>query len=367
MDLLDRTDICICPWTDYTLGSSYIGTCCWSCECFAIQFPDTYKGGPWDGDMMLSDDMFVQQRKLMLEQGSSACTPNCPFKNKLPTVRQQFQRLYHLDAKSIAASEAIVADIRSGVFRPTKPLNLTVVPSLVCNQNCSFCIIDNESNQRPGIRLAPTAEQIANVAPLYEDCVYFTSCGGDTFGLKEDVIDMFYAPLKGRLISSCVTTNARGLTLAKYEKYFVRDQVMNSATVSLTTLNQDTYRLVYNGQDLDTILRNVQDITGKYKDHKLITLASVVLTLNIPEIPELVLFAHRCGFKSVMFIPLNPMHLAKRGFEFLDPRGQGFSLDLYRKFHEAKARLASLKRSHPIGIYGLDHVTHLMETRLEAY
>lgn len=365
MDILDRKDICISPWTDYVCGSNYISTCCWDSDRYSIQLGEHYSNGPWSGDLCLSSSIFVNQRRQMLEHGSSACPAKCPYRFILPDVRTQFIK-YEKDDNAREKISLIVNDMRSNQFRETKPFNLTVVPSLRCNQKCSFCIMDRELYESSHATMFPTIDAVKNILPLYDDCILFTTCGGDTFGMSDEMIDLFYSPMFGKNCGCCVTTNCRGLTLDRYEKYFVNGP-MNYVTASLSTLNETTYENIYGGKDLSTIVDNITGITKKYKDHKIFTIVFIVLAQNVSEIPDMFMFCKNNGIKSLVLLPLNPVHLSKRGFPHIDPTGEGFTVDVYRKFQESKIRLASMKKTGGVTIYGFDHISNLFEEKLKSY
>lgn len=300
----------------------------------------------------------------MLSQGVSSCPDLCPCKLSLPSVRVQCQQ-FSGNPHCTKAMEAILADMRQGKFRVSKPLTFILTPTLRCNQQCLYCMANFEYFNV--WTTDPTEEQVARLLPMYDDCISFSTVGGDTFALDDDRINMLYAPLLHRQAQKAVTTNLRGLTLERYKKFFVNTATMNSVNVSLPTLNPETYRQVNNGQDLDTILRNMRGIASSFPKHCMVNLCMVVLSMNVGEIPDMARFAASVGIRNLYLLPLFTWPLAKRGATYLDPFGESFNEGLYQQFKQGIIQVDAVVKEKGIQVRGMSAINSMFDARFARY
>lgn len=350
MSSLNNKQICIVPWTHYTLTHNTLTTCCWLGGRYSFIFGD-YRG-PWQGDFWLVNPKVIEHRTNMLKNGvSSACPDICPKKRNLPSVLKQLEELV-IDDNSFQASQKIAHMIENDIAdQPVYPLYLGISPGVKCNHRCIYCTIEREKAELK--RQKATVEEWKRLKPLYKNCIDFRTVGGDTFGQTDEVLEMMYGPIWNKKgIKAGVITNGAGLTLERYEKFCVNGPI-NDIFISVDSLDKDTYQTLHQ-RPIEPMMKNLFDITDKYKDHCISKLSMVVTTINIQEIPDLVALAIDRNVPTVYFRLVIPTRLARRNASYLFPGNRKEAESLMKEYLKIKGKVKELDENNDIKIINFD-------------
>ena len=349
MASLNSKQICIIPWTHYTLTHNTITTCCWRANQYSFQFPDY--DGPWKKNMWLTNPKMTQQRKDMLEKGISGCPEICLLKNNMPTVIEQLQKMA-VNEQATETCNKIACQIKNDICdEEIYPMVLGISAGIKCNHNCSFCCVDREKFQY--VKQNPTDQEFENIKPLYQNCVDFRTCGGDTFAQTDSILHKMYDPIWNvEGLKAGVITNGAGLTLKRYEKFCVNGPIKN-IHISFDSLNPENYQILH-GRPLHVMYKNFTDITDKYNEHSIKMLSLVATTINLHELPDLVELAIEKRVPSVFVRLVINRHLIKRNVAFLYPYEEGAKKKMLETYYNIKPRIEKLQKNNPVKVENFD-------------
>ena len=354
---LDATNFCIVPFTHYTLSSSTLSTCCWSSKFCHLYFGHWL--GPWQGKLEENAEFLKIAREQMYRLGAKkACEKanTCPQLKDLPSIREQFKR-FQRDERSFCISSKVANDIiHNRAAISCGPIVLGISPSNRCNYDCKYCCVPREDLVE---KTDPTDEEIDNLYPLYRDCVDFRTCGGDTFGLSDDRIEKFYGSMRGKKSTISVLTNGHGLTLRRYERFCANGPI-NHVMISLNGFDPDIYFDMHR-RKIDQVINNIRQISSTYEKHCIGSLSYVITATNIDDGVNVIRFAEENRIPAVITRLVLPTYFARRGVEYLDPLGEGWSEEFYQSYLRLKEEVDVRKSSGPVQI----RYFHLVERDVE--
>jgi len=307
MSNLNRADICPMAWISLRINFDNMVICCYR-DAYA-GFP--LFGGPWsaDGGNWFNHENQQALRRSMLEHGAKAtCSiERCDIYRRLQrrgSVGAFLDKCRAVDAaKAIEAGQSDCPDLT--------PVLLTVDPGLRCNMRCKFCVVSDETP-----KISPNLDQIRRLKPYFKGVTDYHTCGGDTFAYSDDHIDALHENLPDDAVA-WVITNGLGLTLSRYEKYFVNGP-LDQAMVSVQSMVPDTMAFLSGVKTGMKTHENLRSIASAYPDNGLATLSTVVMPQNISELPDLYRFAAECGFRAYRLVANIPTQSIRRGYGELE-------------------------------------------------
>jgi MoaA/NifB/PqqE/SkfB family radical SAM enzyme len=170
-----------------------------------------------------------------------------------------------------------------------RPLLAVFQVNLRCNSSCGYCNLPlNEG------RYEMSREEIRNVfAGLYKDGLRFVFVQGGEPLLRRDLPDILQDLVEIGFRLTLIT-NGTKLTSRLVQQF---DDLSVSLSISLDTLDRSTYERIRGADQLPAVLAGL-DLLQHYRHPKFLT--CIVSELNRDEIPDVVEFAGKRGFLSVV-------------------------------------------------------------------
>ncbi|MEK6787024.1 MAG: radical SAM protein [Nitrospirota bacterium] len=170
-----------------------------------------------------------------------------------------------------------------------RPLLAVFQVNLRCNSSCGYCNLPlNEG------RYEMSREEIRTVfAGLYKDGLRFVFVQGGEPLLRRDLPDILQDLVEIGFRLTLIT-NGTKLTSRLVQQF---DDLSVSLSISLDTLNRNTYERIRGADQLPTVLAGL-DLLQHYRRPKFIT--CIVSEINRDEVTEVVAFARQWGFLPVV-------------------------------------------------------------------
>ncbi len=361
-----RKDICLLPWTSLIIRRSFAETCC---DFSRLLHYESY-GRPWKGENIFNDDHFKLFRRSMINNGMYKTCPGSTCYRKIElkdwTCEQELQlNLIKGDKRREEMCSSLIDDISNERDEVSDgPIILDVDPGSKCDMDCVFCCAGFERKNKTE-RANPTNEEIKMLKPYYKNCFNFHTCGAETFAWDDNRIELLQKEIKYDFADVWAISNGKGLTLQRYEKFFINGK-MTYVYLSLNSLDPKNYYLLHRSK-IDCVLDNIIQITKKYPNHGIKRLSIVVTTLNYIELPEIVLFAALHGIKRIYVFSILPSFLLYEGYGEWNIFEGGFTLEIYKRLEEVIERTRLMAKIHDVVVDGLENFWNKIQKKHDMY
>jgi len=187
----------------------------------------------------------------------------------------------------------------------SKPRDLAVETSSMCNHTCSQCIRYTEEydNSNDGLMSYDDFIKIYAQFPIIEKLILF---GVGEPAMNKDLFKMINHA-KARKHPPIVTINSNGLILSGkiFERFMESKEKPDELTISLDACTSETYRKVKITElDFNEITSNIRKVTGACSNDIEVYLSFVIMDQNYEEMPDFMRLAKKLGVQGVTFIEL---------------------------------------------------------------
>ena len=317
---LERTDLCVKPWAGMNIAMDGIRACCYTSK--VMEYPHM-AGGPYVGENPWNSPGVVESRRRHLETGVLG---NCPrerlcYMREPHTVDEQLE-----DLRSRYGESPVFGKIREAISEGRTEVDFD--PVLMeffighgCNADCIFC--SQRYLRGRGLPPVLTDDMVKGISGMFGGLLKLYLVGGDLFAHDDEVIDKILSCFPGSR-SVETTTNGRGLTPDRWER-LVRNGPLSSVAVSLDTTNPGRYH-AHRQRPLQPTLGNLERICRENRwTHRIGAVSSVVTSITLSDLPDLVGWAVENRVGSVVFMTYTGRSLEDAGLGRFNLLGEGWS------------------------------------------
>ncbi len=281
--------------------------------------PDQGRG--WMNDGLLrsfNSTAMVRMRRAMMAGGREAsCNPHCPRFRESASDRPQIKlprtQVFHDNLLRNLTEFVDGADILE-----SRPRNITISPSLRCNQRCRMCDLTDSIAGETGIDTPPSI--IDELIELLPTTATLALTGGEPL-TSSRIVKLIAGITDARLPDTSVTLTTNGTLLTPVVIETLKASRISKVYISLNASNQESHARV-TGIDgrFQKVLNNVAAMVAASAFMSLrpsVILSFVVMKSTLADLPDFIELARRHG-AGIRLLPVERNRLGESIFTDAD-------------------------------------------------
>lgn len=274
-------------------------------------------GCGWMNDGLLrsfNSPAMVRMRRTMMASGREAsCNPHCPrfgeSAENRPQIKLPRTQVFHDNLLRNLTEFVDGADILE-----SRPRNITISPSLRCNQRCRMCDLTDSLAGETGIDTPPTI--IDELMELLPTTATLALTGGEPL-ISSRIVKLIAGITDARLPDTSVTLTTNGTLLTPTVIGALKASRISKVYISLNASNQESHTRV-TGIDgrFQKVLNNIKAMVAASAFMPLrpsVILSFVVMKSTLADLPEFIELARRHG-AGIRLLPVERDRLGESIF-----------------------------------------------------